>query len=174
MKSRILASLAVAAVLALGISAPAFASQSYTGGLSANSCAPGGSVQYTSDNTGQPDGTSGSYTLSGGGSGALGGPVVNLASDVTHTIVVGSHSHLAFTVKVPSSAKAGSTYTLSVRAGSFSDTQSIKIVGVPASAAGANLTILWIVLAIVLLIVLFLILFLVRRRRNAAGTTTAA
>ncbi len=169
MKSRVFAILGIATVLALGVSAPAFASQSYTGALSDNSCAPGGSVQYTSDNTGQPDGTSGDYTLSGGQSGALGAPVVDLASIVTHSIKVGSHSHLTFTVKIPTSAKPGSTYTLNVRAGKFSDTQSIKIVGVPASIAGANLTWLWITIAVVILIALFLSVLFVRRRHSATA-----
>lgn len=169
MKSRVLAILGIATVLALGVSAPAFASQSYTGALSANSCAPGGSVQYTSDNTGQPDGTSGNYTLSGDQSGALGTPVMHLASIVTHSIKVGSHSHLSFTVKIPANAKANSTYTLNVRAGEFSDTQTIKIVGVPASVAGANLTWLWITIAVVILIALLLSVLFVRRRHAAAA-----
>ena len=171
MKFRLLTSVAVAAVLALGVSAPAFASQTYTGALSDNSCAPGGSVQFTSDNTGEPDGTPGTYSLSGGQSGALGAPVIDVASYVTHSIKVGSHSHLTFSVRVPSTAKAGSTYTLSVHAGKFTDTQSIKIVGVPASAAvGANLTWLWITIAVIVLVALFLILFFVRRRRGTTAT----
>jgi hypothetical protein len=167
MKSRIFATLAVATVLAIGVSAPAFAAQSYTGALSDNSAAPGGSVQYTSDDTGQPDGTVGSYTLSGDPSGALGGgTVIQLASNVTHTVTVGSHRELTFTVKLPSAAKPGSVYTLSVKAGKFSDKQSIKIVGVAASAAAASLTPLWVVLALVILIVLALIFAVVARRRR--------
>jgi uncharacterized membrane protein len=91
---------------------------------------------------------------------------------VTHSIKVGSHSHLTFSVRVPTTAQPGSTYTLSVRAGKFSDSQSIKIVGVPASAsAGANLTWLWITIAVVVLLALFLILFFARRRRGDTAAT---
>ena len=170
-KSRILTTLTVAAILAIGVSAPAYASQTYTGALSANSSAPGGSVQYSSDNTGEPDGTPGTYSLSPGTSSALGGPVINLAASVSHSVAVSAHSHLAFTFRLPANAKAGSTYTLSVRAGKFSDSQTIKIVGVPASVAGANLTWLWIAIAVVILIALILILAVARRRRS---TVTAA
>ncbi len=166
MKSRIFATFAIATVLAIGVSAPAFAAQSYTGALSANSAAPGGSVQYTSDDTGQPDGTVGSFSLSGGQAGALGASAIQLASTVTHTVQVGAHSQLTFTVKLPTAATPGSTYTLRVNVGKFSDKQSIKIVGVPASAAAANLTPLWIVLALVILIVLALIFVITSRRRN--------
>lgn len=170
MKSRIFATLAVATVLAVGVSAPAFAAQSYTGALSANSAAPGGSVQYTSDNTGQPDGTTGTYSLSSSQSGALGGAsAIQLASSVSHAVQVGAHSHLTFTVKVPKSAKPGSTYTLAVKAGKFSDSQSITIVGVPASAASSNGTALWIAVPLVLLIVLAFIIVLFARRRSKAA-----
>lgn len=165
-RTRFLSTFAVATILALGVSAPAFAAQSYTGALSANSAAPGGSVQYTSDNTGQPDGTSGSYTLTGGQSGALGVPTIELASKAVHVVQVGAHSHLTFAVKIPTDAKAGSTYTLTVKAGKFADTQSIKIVGVAASAAAASLTPLWVVLALAVLIVLALIFVFAARRRN--------
>lgn len=174
MKSRVFATLAVISVLAIGVSTPAFASQSYTGALSANSAAPGGSVQYSSDDTGEPGGTPGSYSLSESQSGALGAAAINLAADITHSVRVGSHSQLLFTVKLPSDAKPGSTYTLSVRAGSFSDTQPITIIGVAGSAAPANLTPLWIVLVLALLIVLAVIFFVARRRRNSAQDTTTA
>jgi disulfide bond formation protein DsbB len=126
-------------------------------------------VQYTSDDTGEPDGTNGNYSLSGDESGALGAATgIQLASVVTHTVQVGAHSQLKFTVKLPTSAKPGSTYTLKVNVGKFSDTQSIKIVGVAASAAAASLAPLWIVLVLALLIVLALIFFLTRRRRKVA------
>ena len=144
MKTRILATFAIATVLAIGVSAPAFAAQSYTGALSANSAAPGGSVQYTSDNTGQPDGTNGSFSLSGGQAGALGTPAIELASTVTHAVQVGAHSHLTFKVNIPASATPGSTYTLTVKAGKFADKQSIKVVGVAASAAAAGSALIWI------------------------------
>ena len=167
MKSRIFATFAIATVLAIGVSAPAFAAQSYTGALSANSAAPGGSVQYTSDDTGQPDGTVGSFSLSGSQAGALGGAsAIQLASTVTHTVQVGAHSQLTFTVKLPAAATPGSTYTLRVNVGKFSDKQSIKIVGVAASAAASNLTPLWIVLALVILIVLALVFAITRRQRR--------
>jgi uncharacterized membrane protein len=167
MKTRILATVAIATLLAVGVSAPAFAAESYTGALSANTAAPGGTVEYTSDNTGQPDGTDGSFSLSGAQGSALGAPVIQLASTVTHSIKVGAHSQLKFAVTVPKTAKAGSIYTLTVKAGKFADKQTIKIAGVAASAA-SSFSPVWIVLALAILIVLALfVVFLTRRRNNA-------
>jgi hypothetical protein len=166
MKTRILATFAIATLLAVGVSAPAFASESYTGAVSSNTVAPGGTVQYTSDNTGQPDGTSGSYSLSGGQSSALGVAPIELASKVSHVVQVGAHSQLKFSFRMPSTAKPGSIYTLSVKAGKFADKQTIKIAGVAASAASAaNLTPVWLVLALAILIVLAFIFIAARRRR---------
>ena len=170
MKTRILATFAIATLLAVGVSAPAFATEAYTGGVSSNTVAPGGTVQYTSDDTGQPDGTSGTYSLSGGTSSALGGTTIELASKVTHAITVGSRSQLTFSFKLPATAKVGSTYPLSVKAGTFADTQTIKIAGVAASVAAGSLSPLWIVLALAILIVLALIVVVAARRRNSAKT----
>jgi hypothetical protein len=174
MKIRILATVGIALVLAIGIAGPASAksSQPYTGGLSANSCAPGGSVHYKSDNTGQHHGTKATYRLTHthSGPGALGAASVSLAADVTHTAVVGDHDQLSFTVHVPASAAPGDVYTLTVKAGSFSDSQSIHVIGVPASTSTTNLTWLWIAIGVVLLIAIVLLsVYLSRRRKVTAA-----
>ncbi|HWH25486.1 MAG TPA: hypothetical protein VNT53_02425 [Pseudolysinimonas sp.] len=173
MKSRIFATLAAVAVLAIGVAGPAY-SQPYTGALSANSAAPGGSVEYSSDQTGEPGGTSGTYSLTGDPSNALGGSAVDLAADVTHSVEVGSHGELAFTVTLPKDAKPGTVYTLDVTAGTFADTHTITIVGVPDSANVSNLTWLWIVLLVAALIVLALIIVVARRRRSTPTDSAAA
>ena len=166
MKSRILATAAIAVALAVGIAAPAFA-QTYTGALSANSSAPGGSVTYTSDDTGEPDGTPGSFTIDGSGPKADSAGVT-LVSSVSRTIQVGSNSSLRFTVTIPKSAAPGSVYTLHVTAGKFHDTQKIQVVGVVASSnSGFNAAFLWIG-AVVVLAALLIIFFIVRRRRQQA------
>lgn len=167
MKTRILATLAIATALAVGVSAPAFAAESYTGAVSANTVAPGGTVQYNSDNTGQPDGTDGTYSLTGGQSGALGGTTIQLASTVTHAVQVGAHSQLKFTFRMPSTAKPGSIYTLNVKAGKFADKQTIKIAGVAGAASAASMAPLWIVLALAILIVLAFVFVIAARRRGA-------
>jgi hypothetical protein len=168
MKTRILATLAITAALAVGVSAPAFASESYTGAVSANTVAPGGTVTYNSDNTGQPDGTDGTYSLSGGGqSSSLGGSTIQLASTVTHAVQVSAHSQLKFTFRMPSSAKPGSIYTLNVKAGKFADKQTIKIAGIAGAAAAGSVAPLWIVLALVLVLVLALVVVVITRRRAA-------
>jgi hypothetical protein len=167
MKTRILATFAIATALAVGVSAPAFASESYTGAVSSNTVAAGGTVQYNSDDTGQPDGTPGTYTLTGGQSGALGGPTIQLASAVTHAVKVSAHSQLKFSFRMPSTAKPGSIYTLNVKAGKFTDRQTIKIAGVAGAAAAASMAPLWIVLALAVLIVLGLVFVVAARRRNA-------
>ena len=171
MKSRILATAAISIALVVTFASPAFATQAYTGALSANSSAPGGSLTYNSDNTGQPDGTTGTFDLSGDSASAL-GTVVNSAAEVTHTIKVGTNGQLTFSVTIPKDAKVGSVYQLAVQTGKFSDRQSIKIVGVPASAPISHASAAWIAIPIAIVIVaLLLVLFFVlaRRRRRAAA-----
>jgi hypothetical protein len=172
MKRPILATLSLAAILVVALASPAAASshthQPYTGALSANSCAPGGKLHYQSDDTGQPSGSHGTYTLTGPRSGALGASSISLTADVTHAIRVGAHDQLAFTVAVPKSAQPGSSYTLTVKAGKFADSQTIQIIGVPASASATNLNALWIAIAVAILVALALSIYFVRRKKTDA------
>jgi hypothetical protein len=170
MKSRIFAVAAITAALALGLATPAFA-ESYTGGLSANSAAAGSTVEYTSDNTGQPTGMEGSFSLPDKSPNAA-GATVNTAADVNRSIVVGEKSSLRFAVKVPRDAKVGSSYNLTVSVGSFVDQKTIKIVGASSSqsiASPSNLSVLWIALVAVVagLLALF-VAIRVRSNKTAA------
>jgi hypothetical protein len=168
MKSRFLVAAAISVALAVGFAAPAFA-EGYTGELNANSSAAGGTVVYTSDNTGETAGTSGEYSLTNESPSALGG-TIQPASLVTRTVSVSANSSLRFSVTIPKTAKVGSVYKLNVTVGKFADTKTISVVGAPLSSspAGFNGTIIWVIAAIlvVLLIVLF---FILRRRRHTTA-----
>jgi hypothetical protein len=120
--------LAVAATLAVPTAAMA---ASYPSTVSANSGAAGSTVAYSAQ-TGQPAGTSATVSLTGNN--ALESGSITPASTLTRTITVGANGVLGFNIKLPSTAPAGSTYTLAVSAGTFTNQQSLSITAAAASS----------------------------------------
>jgi len=169
MKSRILAVAAISAALAIGLSSPALAAEAYTGALSANSSASGGTVEYTSDNTGEAPGTTGNFSLAAQSSRAA-GVSISTAANVAQTVTVGEKSSLRFAVSIPKDAKVGSVYNLTVSVGAFSDHKTITVVGATASEGivASNFSVLWVALAVFLAALLALFVAL-RVRSNKAS-----
>lgn len=167
MKRPIVVAAVLTAILAVGIASPAYA-EGYTGELSANSSAAGGTVMYTSDNTGEPTGTSGTFTLTDSSPSAAGSQIAT-ASRTSRTIAVGDQKSLRFAVTLPKDARAGAVYNLAVSVGSFSDQKTITVVGASTSAApaGSNATFIWVLLG--LLAAALLVVFIVIRRRSSTA-----
>ena len=135
MKTRFIATAVVAGALVLGAQTSAFAAD-YTGVVNTTSVAPGGVITYTSTDTDEAPGTSGTASLTGNL--AAEEAVITPASTLNQTVTVGADGKLAFTIKLPTSAPAGSTYSLTVAVGEFNDVKTLATVTVPAdTAAGA-------------------------------------
>lgn len=125
--------LAVAAAIALPTAAHA---DPYTGTLSSNSVGPGGTFTYTVD-TGYPS-APGNASLAGETNGAaVGGSIEAIvygvaASDKFTTKPTG---FVTLQVKVPSNARPGSTFTLSVDVLGFHSGPTFVIAGSPSVSA---------------------------------------
>jgi LPXTG-motif cell wall-anchored protein len=134
-KTRLIATTIVAGALVLGAQTSAFAAD-YTGVVSTNAAAPGGLITYSSTDTDQPAGTVGTASLTGNLAAEEGAIIP--ASTLTTSVTTGANGDLNFQIKLPTSAPAGSTYTLDVAVGTFNDAVSLEVAAVPAdTAAGA-------------------------------------
>jgi LPXTG-motif cell wall-anchored protein len=134
-KTRIIATTIVAGALVLGAQTSAFAAD-YTGDVSSNSVAPGGLITYTSTDTDLAAGVTGSASLTGNLA-AEEGAIIQ-ASTLTTSVTTGTNGDLSFQVKLPTSAPAGSTYTLDVAVGTFNDSVTLAVAAVPADTAGTG------------------------------------
>jgi LPXTG-motif cell wall-anchored protein len=132
-KTRIIATAVVAGALVLGAQTSAFAAD-YTGDVTATTAAPGATISYFSDDTDEAPFTSGTASLTG--TLALEEAVITPASTLNTTVTTDANGNLGFTVKLPTSAPAGSVYTLAVEVGEFNDVKTLTIAGVPADTAG--------------------------------------
>jgi LPXTG-motif cell wall-anchored protein len=135
-KTRLIATTIVAGALVLGAQTSAFAAD-YTGVVNTNTVAPGGFVTYTSTDTDQAPFTTGTAALTG--ELAAEEAVITQASTLTTSVTTDANGDLSFQIKLPTSAPAGSTYTLDVAVGTFNDAVSLEVAAVPAdTAAGAS------------------------------------
>lgn len=119
----------------LGAQTSAFAAD-YTGVVSTNATAPGGVVTYSSTDTDQPAGTVGTASLTGNLAAEEGAIIP--ASTLTTSVTTGANGDLSFQIKLPTSAPAGSTYTLDVAVGTFNDAVSLEVAAVPADTAAGS------------------------------------
>jgi len=135
-KTRLIATLAVAGALVLGAQTSAYAVD-YTGAVNTTAAAPGGIITYSATDTDLPAGVTGTASLTG--TLAAEEAVITPASTKVATVVSGENGDINFTIKLPTSAPAGSVYTLDVAVGSFNDTKTLTVAAVPAdTAAGAS------------------------------------
>jgi LPXTG-motif cell wall-anchored protein len=133
-KTRIIATTIVAGALVLGAQTSAFAAD-YTGDVSSNTVAPGGLVTYTSTDTDLAAGVTGTASLTGNLAAEEGAIIP--ASTLTTSVTTGANGDLSFQIKLPTSAPAGSTYSLDVAVGTFNDTVSLAVAAVPADTTGS-------------------------------------
>jgi LPXTG-motif cell wall-anchored protein len=134
-KTRLIATTIVAGALVLGAQTSAFAAD-YTGEVSTNTVAPGGLITYTSTDTDQAPGTTGTASLTGTLA-AEEGAIIQ-ASTLTTAVTTDANGDLSFQVKLPTSAPAGSVYSLDVAVGTFNDSVSLELAAVPVDTAGAG------------------------------------
>jgi hypothetical protein len=134
-KTRLIATLAVAGALVLGAQTSAFAAD-YTGAVTSTSAAPGAVITYTATDTDLAEGVVGTASLTG--TLAEEEAVITPASTKVATVVSGENGDINFTVKLPTSAPVGSVYTLEVEVGTFYDIKTLTIAGVPVDAAAAG------------------------------------
>ena len=134
MNTKILASAALAAALVLGAQTSASAVD-YAGAINANSAVPGAILKYTATNgnTGLGAFVRGVARLQGNS--ARSEAVITPASILETTVSTDADGALAFTVKLPTSAPVGSTYTLDVSVGTFQDTETFTVAGAPSDVA---------------------------------------
>ena len=135
MKTRLIATIAVAGALVLGAQTSAFAAD-YTGAVNTTAVAPGGVITYSATDTDLPAGVTGTASLTG--TLAAEEAVITPASTKTATVVSGENGDINFTIKLPTSAPAGSTYTLDVAVGSFNDVKTLTVAAVPVDSAAAG------------------------------------
>jgi LPXTG-motif cell wall-anchored protein len=134
-KTRLIATVAVAGALVLGAQTSAFAAD-YTGAVTSTTAAPGAVITYSATDTDLPAGVTGTASLTGNL--AAEEAVITPASTKTATVVSGENGDINFTIKLPTSAPAGSTYTLEVAAGSFNDAKTLTVAAVPADTAAGS------------------------------------
>lgn len=135
MKTRLIATTIVAGALVLGAQTSAFAAD-YTGAVNSTTAAPGGLVTYSATDTDQAPGTTGTASLTGNLAAEEGAIIT--ASTLTESVTTDANGDLSFQIKLPTSAPAGSTYTLDVNVGTFTDAVELAVAAVPAdTAAGA-------------------------------------
>jgi hypothetical protein len=134
-KTRLIATLAVAGALVLGAQTSAFAAD-YTGAINSTTAAPGGVITYSATDTDLPSGVTGTASLTG--TLAEEEAIITPASTKVAAVVSGENGDINFTIKLPTSAPVGSTYTLEVEVGSFYDLKTLTIAGVPADSAAAG------------------------------------
>jgi LPXTG-motif cell wall-anchored protein len=135
-KTRLIATAVVAGALVLGAQTSAFAAD-YTGAVNATTAAPGATITYFSDDTDEPAFTSGTASLTGNL--AAEEAAITQASTLSTTVTTDANGNLGFTIKLPTSAPAGSTYTLAVAVGDFNDAKTLTIAAVPADTASGAL-----------------------------------
>lgn len=137
MKTRIIATVAVAGALVLGVQTSAFAAD-YSGVVDDTTVAPGGIITYTSTDTDLPAGVTGTASLTG----ELAAEEATITSVAITTksaqVTTDANGDLSFQIKLPTSAPAGSTYSLSVAVGDFVDSKSFAVAAVPADTAGTS------------------------------------
>jgi len=131
-KTRLIATIAVAGALVLGAQTSAFAAD-YTGAVTSTTGAPGAVITYSATDTDLAAGVTGTASLTG--TLAEEEAVITPASTKVATVVSGENGDINFTVKLPTSAPAGSTYTLEVAVGSFYDLKTLTIAAVPVDTA---------------------------------------
>jgi LPXTG-motif cell wall-anchored protein len=134
-KTRLIATTIVAGALVLGAQTSALAAD-YTGVVSTNAAAPGGLITYSSTDTDQAPGTVGTASLTGNLAAEEGAIIP--ASTLTTSVTTGANGDLNFQIKLPTSAPAGSTYTLDVAVGTFNDAVSLEVAAVPADTAAGS------------------------------------
>jgi LPXTG-motif cell wall-anchored protein len=135
-KTRLIATAVVAGALVLGAQTSAFAAD-YTGEVTATTAAPGATITYTSTETDEAPFTTGTASLDG--TLANEEAVISQASVLRTAVTTDANGDLSFTVKLPTSAPAGSVYTLDVAVGAFQDSIELAIAGVPADTASGAL-----------------------------------
>jgi LPXTG-motif cell wall-anchored protein len=133
MKTRLIGTAVLAGALVLGAQTSAFAAD-YTGEVTATTAAPGATITYFSDDTDVAPFTTGAASLTG--TLAAEEAVITPASTLTTAVTTDANGNLGFSIKLPTSAPAGSTYSLSVAVGEFNDVKTLTIAGVPTDAAG--------------------------------------
>jgi LPXTG-motif cell wall-anchored protein len=134
-KTRLIATIAVAGALVLGAQTSAFAAD-YTGAVNSTAGAPGAVITYSATDTDLAPGVVGTASLTG--TLAEEEAVITPASTKVATVVSGANGDINFTVKLPTSAPAGSVYTLDVVVGSFQDAKTLTIASVPVDSAAAG------------------------------------
>jgi hypothetical protein len=169
MKKSIIAGAILAVVATLALPTAAMAA-SYPSTVSANSGAAGSTIVFSAS-TGQPTGTPAVVSLTGNN--ALESGSITPASTLTNSnITVGANGALSFNIKLPTTAPAGSTYTLAVSAGSFVAQQTLSVTAAAASSGLAftgfdAMPYVWFGAGLVVLGAgFFLALFFVRRNRK--------
>jgi hypothetical protein len=132
LKTRIIATAVVAGALVLGAQTSAFAAD-YAGEVTATTAAPGATITYFSDDTDEAAFTTGTASLTG--TLAAEEAVITPASTLVQAVTTDADGNLGFTIKLPTSAPAGSVYTLDIAVGEFNDTETLTIAAVPADVA---------------------------------------
>ena len=136
MKTRLFATTVVAAALVLGAQTSAFA---YAPPVTPNTGAPSAVVPYSSGPTGQAPGTPADVALTG--ESAAEGASIVLAAVSTYNstgLAVDANGELNLVVNLPSNAPVGSTYSMTVTAGTFSDVVSMAVTAAPTDASGGG------------------------------------
>jgi LPXTG-motif cell wall-anchored protein len=134
-KTRLIATAVVAGALVLGAQTSAVAAD-YSGEVTATTAAPGATITYFSDDTDEAPFTTGTASLTG--TLAAEEAVITQASTLVQSVTTDASGNLGFTIKLPTSAPAGSVYTLNVAVGAFNDTETLTIAAVPADTANAS------------------------------------
>jgi LPXTG-motif cell wall-anchored protein len=137
-KTRFIATAIVAGALVLGAQTSAFAAD-YTGTVTDNTVAPGATITYTVDAADSELAPFTSGTASLTGELAAEEAVITPASTLVQEVTTDANGDLAFTIKLPTSAPAGSTYELAVAVGAFQDVESFTVTAVPADTASGAL-----------------------------------
>ena len=132
MNKKFLATAAIAGVLVLGVQTSASAAD-YSGAVTSTTAAPGAVITYTSTDTDLAGVVTGSVSLTGDS--AAEEAVITQASTLTTAVSSKANGDISFTVKLPVSADAGDTYTLAVSVGTFQDTKTLTVAGVPSDVA---------------------------------------
>lgn len=173
MKRQLLAATVVAAALVIGTPMAASA-VTYPSSIIPATATAGATISYTSAVTGQPAGASASASVTGDR--AATEASITLASTLTRTFQVASDGRIKLKIALPTTAAAGSTYTLVVSSGPFVETRAIAVVGAPADAAGGlaftgtdPAPMLWFGAGLLALGGAFVGLMIMRRRNRASA-----
>ena len=162
--------LVIGGLLAVPTAAFAAPGDPYPSTISSNTAAPGAAVTFTAE-TGQPEGTSATATLTGDQ--AAEGGSITPASTLSKNFSVGANGNLRLAVKIPANATAGAKYSFAVSAGSFSTTETITAaVGGTAeqlSYTGANAApFVWLGAGLLAIGAAFVAVFAIKRRNRSS------